>query len=627
MSLRVWLPLTGDFHNQGLDPELTFTTSGTVVDANGKIGICKQFQNNASYAIANYNFTLGDEASIALWVYFDGDLPTGSTDKWIIDLASTSGYSKSTLGIAMRGSKLVLCATGKYDLSALDHGFVTGKWYHVCYVWANTKAKIYINGVLKHTYTNLTKASSYTSSTKLSLAGNAAGSTSSLMPSGRMNDIRVYDHALSQKEIKEISKGLFLHHPLYSELNNFNLIPDDAYTTIVWTDSNTNLTYVYDEQKQKDVMKFNIYGLYRQTISVNTFDLFNKYDYSPNTQYTVSFDMKEIRTDGKSSAMRIIFVYTDGTYTTFNVSTISTETWTSLRTTSSLGKTVARIRASYGNSGYVLADNFKLAEATLYDCSGYEYNGTSTLVHFSDISSKYNKASVFEGTNYWCRVNSTDWMINGATQLTINFWAKAAIWTANGGRLLSCTETGGFNLEGGNSGYWRFPIHVYTNSEQTSTAYMYDSNDIKISDLPVNEWIMFTLIYTTSGTKTYINGLLNNEYIHESYGIHYNKNARLFLGCEANVASATTPYFIGEMSDFRMYATALSADDISELYHTGQSIDKDGNLYAYDFYEDDALNISLKKNGVITAKEFDNQNNLTSFYKTGEIYTNELKEI
>lgn len=40
-----------------------------------------------------------------------------------------------------------------------------------------------------------------------------------------MNDFRIYNHALSLKEVKEISKGLVLHYPLNQNVGlGLNLI-------------------------------------------------------------------------------------------------------------------------------------------------------------------------------------------------------------------------------------------------------------------------------------------------------------------------------------------------------------------------------------------------------------------
>jgi len=39
------------------------------------------------------------------------------------------------------------------------------------------------------------------------------------------------------------------------------------------------------------------------------------------------------------------------------------------------------------------------------------------------------------------------------------------------------------------------------------------------------------------------------------------------------------------MSDFRLYSTALTAEQIKELYNTSASIDNKGNIYARELVE------------------------------------------
>ena len=45
-------------------------------------------------------------------------------------------------------------------------------------------------------------------------------------------------------------------------------------------------------------------------------------------------------------------------------------------------------------------------------------------------------------------------------------------------------------------------------------------------------------------------------------------------------------FFNGKMSDLRIYATALSEDDIKELYESKISVDKNGNVFIKDIIEE-----------------------------------------
>jgi hypothetical protein len=50
------------------------------------------------------------------------------------------------------------------------------------------------------------------------------------LPLIRLNDVRIYDHCLSTKEMKELSKGLFLHYGLKTKTPVANLVKNSAYS-------------------------------------------------------------------------------------------------------------------------------------------------------------------------------------------------------------------------------------------------------------------------------------------------------------------------------------------------------------------------------------------------------------
>lgn len=269
------------------------------------------------------------------------------------------------------------------------------------------------------------------------------------------------------------------------------------------------------------------------------------------------------------------------------------------------------------SQGLVLHYKLDSIQDGILDSSGYGHKTSTigTLTLDEDDSARYTNSIKFNGSNTAIKITENNWAVQGMREMTINVWAKSSSWP--GAHLFSCTESGGFNTENGSSGYLRFPVNVYTNEAQTSTAYKYDSQEIQISALSTDKWNMLTFVYDSTGTRTYINGVLHHTYTNVSYGIHFNLNARLFLGCEANGASAYSPYFNGKMNDFRMYCTALSADDILQLYHTGAKIDNKKNLHTYELIENSST-IKINKRGQTLCNELQEVATM-KFYKTDSI--------
>ena len=82
----------------------------------------------------------------------------------------------------------------------------------------------------------------------------------------------------------------------------------------------------------------------------------------------------------------------------------------------------------------------------------------------------------------------------------------------------------------------------------------------------------------TSETKFYVNGELK---ITGSAGSI--PPGSYFIGAWK---TSSEQNYKGKISDFRLYSTVLSVEDVKELYSTSASIDKAGNMYAYEFKEE-----------------------------------------
>lgn len=234
-------------------------------------------------------------------------------------------------------------------------------------------------------------------------------------------------------------------------------------------------------------------------------------------------------------------------------------------------------------------NNIGIKEDIEYDCSGYCNNGIRTgNFQYDNDTPKYNVSTVFSASSSVIKIPNSNYAIQGSQNMTISVWAYKEDWSQYVQRIYSCTESGGLNIQNSSSGNMQWAVNVYTDAEKTSHKYASSSPDLYIR-VPRTDfssgWHMFTWVYTTSGTSLYVDGVLKQSKTGTSYGLYFHSTAPLILGGQATSTNYSSPYLDGKLSDFRIYVTALSVEDILALYKNSVYIDNEGNLYGAELRE------------------------------------------
>lgn len=594
MALQVWMPLTDSVNNQGLSNNITIENNGPVISNQGKIGSCYQFDGEDDYISL-----IGDELytairggthpfSVAFWVYHNDDTRAIILGDYMLPGAINFNIEL----LANHTVRFYWNATPNKIFANSSVGLQT--WAHVAIVYTGTEVDLYVNGALiSDKYIGTLQERVKTDGYYYLGRDNRTGAT---VLNGRLNDFRIYDHALSAKEVHLISQGLVAHYPLNREgFGNDNLIINSKNKNVSHLESGNEYIAINVGQSYMDVpdgtrvtISFDIEIEYKKPYSTNYFQIYNTNNKGPKQVVSVNIGGLVFggETVGTTIKKRVYAVTTikDRSSSEVTVQNNFLEFYSKYNTGNVFA--ISNLKMELGSTPTLWTPNpadslysaLGLDDNIIADVSGYRHNGTLHNITYSTDTPKYNLCSEFKSANTsYVKCNDSDWMVEKATDITINFWASTDDWTLQTSpRLFSCTEGGGFNTEGGSSGYIRFPCNVYTNNAGTK-AYKYTNTFLKLSDLSAG-FHMFTFIYNITGQKLYIDGKLYNDYQFTSYGLHYNKDARLFLGCEANTANPAAPYTDMKMSDFRIYATTLSPESILELYNSPISVANTGSL-------------------------------------------------
>lgn len=593
MGLALHLPLTGDIHNQGLSDVKMYGAPTSWQE--GKIGKCAKFNGDYKtiYTETTHEFDYTDNFSWACWV-----LPvySGTSMQYIFSVGRAD-YGSYGYGARLASATQINIRYGNAEWGIPCEA---SKWIHIAFVKQDGKIKTYKNGSLYASITYGGVTPTYTDSIGLTL-GCFRFNAGSIYPSFcSVNDFRLYDTPLTDRQVKEISKGLICHYPLgevdgkiggrnilRNSKNLASLSLKDTLAKVERTDTNCKLS------------------LASGVASSSWYAIYTDFTIEKNQSYTASIEIETVNLVSGSKGCHFAAAKIPPNSLWNDFAEVDFKTPGKYHYTFNSGdNTSVRIALGVqgdGSSNYVIAKNLKLEKSStatpwtpapeddssfydnvIYDTSGYGNNGSvtdSTCPTWSSDTPRYKGSYMFNGSNQYINCG-TSTMIQGQEEMTINCWAYMDDWSNFNARLFSCTESGGYNTEPLNNSI-KFAVNVYTKSDMSAYAYNQPIGGypgIKLSDMS-SGWHMITCVYKASvGDSMYLDGKLYEKKTYTSYGIHFNKNSYLFLGGESSGVSCIAPYFNGKLSDFRIYATALSDSDILELYHSSASVDNNGNL-------------------------------------------------
>ena len=563
MSLQVWLPLNGNLQNKGLE-NIGITNNGAVVDTTGKIGKCYSFDGTDDYlSLSNITCAGWAEFSLTCWCY-----PTA--DFGALFLIRGSGAHR----IRITGSGFAFRDNNNSTLRSFNFNTTIplNTWTHLACIYNRGKIFIYINGVLTNSNTSYYHDNSVFLSDQDEVRIARQTSTSgSVYYTGKINDFRIYNHALSQKEVKEIYKTLVLHYPLDDTFvePTTNLCDKliSGGRTVVTDDTVTNTgvnadTYWYIKPKEATIggetytlscyltgfssdSTYISWGVCAQsgTGSAGSWKCYNGYN-------TFTFTMPASR-DG--STANIIFDDNGGTRTEiFTISQVQLEK-----------KDHA---TGYAGIGGVRNNTI------IYDCSGYQNNGTIVNLSCSSDTIKYQGSTSFDGDTSVIQLGNISSLLQN--EFTMNLWFKKS-------ELGSKTyET----LFGGPSG---FEMDTRSGSSSTLSLYMASTRGGNaFSPFNFNQWYMVTMVRDSTNQYYYINGELKKTIQRKSM-----PNGNYFIG---SWSTAIKQNYKGLISDFRLYVTALPAQDILQLYKIRADIDRNKIFHAEGEFIEEGYNNQIE---------------------------------
>ena len=587
--LCLWLPFTdGTTKNQGLINDEFITSIDPTFSNDGKLGKCLE-QGQFDMSATMTSKILNNQAlTICFWIYVNAE--EGSKGGTIFGNINTNvefNNRKFSIFQYPTCNDLHLSwmndAANAFMMTPIYKGVLPSyQWTHVAITYHNPTMTVYINGIKKYTYSSVSNSSSFEYQTRV-VWQNAYR---------KLNDFRIYNECLSPRQVKEISKGLVCHYPMGNvdgKIGGRNLLVKTNQGKINWSNSHADGSYSCESVNWNGINAVKM-SCTTPTTSWKMFTfngLLENFDkLEPSAIYTLSYDVignikvgfSNLWDSGAThsiivSAQETVIKKTYGFHYIVNI-TLKDALNKSRQVvyfTNNLkaGESViiANLKLEKGNKATAYTpcptDDPVMYDNVIYDTSGYCNNGSvtdSTCPTWSSDTPRYKGSYVFNGNNQYLKFQNP--ITSSSTDFTISCWVKFDDTTGNSTICTMRTAVG--------NGIALFKIG---NKIRFDDNAQFTFSDYTIS---ANAWTHVVVTRSSSCKNLYVNGILKQT-VNTVGDMKLISNVGT-IGASSQSGDGISNYLNGQLSDFRIYATALDNQTIEELYTVGASGDSSGNL-------------------------------------------------
>lgn len=642
MGLQVWMPMIGNINNQGLS-NLSNLSGNYVQGTCSTFGKCLNVSNSSPISFIADGLVNAKKFSVCFWTLADnGTKANWNQMLWLGDKKTDGSYGSNFRFESCSKTYTYprACSFHNNDKNAITAGSrILGSsyntWYHVCVTYDGTELKSYTNGNLIGT--DVGNGGYLTGYVQIGSANYF----------GLMNDLRIYDEVISQKQIRSIYNLQIIHYPLNNiyEVGITNKYSGDAAEGALGCSDYITRTKLADERGYNYKLSYTGTGkdMYKSlTIGSHfSFTAGRTYYYSCkvrcNSKSNTQLFLRAARCNNDWVTNMVGTLNADGewheytVYQTVNANfdrsgtTVTCNPWVEFYTNNmSISGTsytfdidIKDIQVTEGQKYPFIAN--EMVTSSVSDISGYSNNASVGIgVQYSVSNTSLNilddSVSVDDTTLSVQNASVTDTTLSLASNnasvgigigvqsprydacyyfsaksylkfpnpiyakktiwgLTINMWVKLNSGCGGYATILSGLNnpTSNFpwlavNTE--SSGLWSY---IWSNAPQYGKG-------IPNEFLSLNTWYMITYVFNSGSVYWYLNGTRKGD-ITKYTTLNY-INADMEYLALGNSYSGTqwNTNFCGWISDFRMFTTVLSADDVKALYQNSASITSTGQV-------------------------------------------------